>query len=122
MLERLSTRDKLDADQGDLRGSVVEILDPNGNCAGTGFLLDGGLVVACAHVVVAGRPKTGPPTEPIVVRFAHVHSGERSAQVIPQWWHDTDQGDVAVLRLVDLPPASSVPLRLAEHAISGRRV
>lgn len=48
MLERLNARDKVGANKGDLRGSVVEILDPNGDCAGTGFLLDGGLVISGA--------------------------------------------------------------------------
>ena len=120
MLEHPGAGEEPDTDRGDLRSSVVEVLDPEGNCAGTGFLLEEGLVVSCAHVVASGRPDNSPPSGLITVRFAHLRP--RGAAAIPQWWHSTDEGDVAFLRLIDPPPEPALPLRLAEHAISERRV
>jgi WD40 repeat protein len=91
--------------------------------AGTGFLLDGGLVVSCAHVLSGNSRRDGAaPAGPVMVRFPHLDGQERPAAVVAEWWHSPGQGDVAFLRLAGTLPDGARPLRLAERALAGRRV
>ncbi|MEV1177354.1 hypothetical protein [Nonomuraea sp. NPDC049784] len=47
----LSSQETADAP----RRGIVRILDGRGGTAGTGFLLHGGLIITCAHVVEDGN-------------------------------------------------------------------
>ncbi|MGH8886284.1 MAG: S1 family peptidase [Egibacteraceae bacterium] len=119
----MGDRDGLDGDRRDLRRSVVQVLDSRGECAGTGFLLEGGVVVSCAHVIAGnGRGDGSPPAGPVMVRFPHLDGQDRPAEIITEWWQGPDQGDVAFLRMAGSPPEQARPLRLAERALVGRRV
>jgi WD40 repeat protein len=112
-----------DGVRGDLRCSVVQVLDGRGECAGTGFLLDGGLVASCAHVITGNSRGDGvPPTGPVMVRFPYLGAQSWLAEVIAEWWRGPTQGNVAFLRLAGTLPERAQPLRLAERAITGRRV
>lgn len=97
------------------------MLDARGGCAGTGFLLEGGLLVSCAHVI-ARRGDGSPPAGPITVRFPHLDGRDRLAEVVPAWWRGPDRGDVAFLRLTQPPPDQARGLRLAERVIAERQV
>lgn len=101
----------------DLRCSIVQV------GAGTGFLLDGGLIVSCAHVITGnGRGDGSPPVGPVMVRFPHLDGQDRPAEVLAERWHGPDHEDVAFLRLAGPPPEQARPLRLAERTLTGRRV
>src|SRR2546426_9113152 len=107
MSEQPEPKSKPEPNRGDLRRSVVEVLDPVGDCAGSGFLLGDGLVVSCAHVVAPGRGDDPPPGSRIMLRFPHVDEDTHPAEAIPQWWRAVDRGDVAFLRLTGPPPEAA---------------
>jgi hypothetical protein len=69
MAEQVTVQEPLGADREDLRRSVVQVLGPQGGCVGTGFLLEGGLLVCCAHVITGGDGDDSPPDRPVTVRF-----------------------------------------------------
>jgi Trypsin-like peptidase domain len=119
MTERVAVQEPSEGDREDVRRSVVQVLDERGGCVGTGFLVQGGLLVSCAHVITSAG---APPDGPVTVRFAHLDGQDRPAEVVPAWWRNPAQGDIAVLRLVQPPPDQAQPLRLAEGVIPERRV
>ena len=109
--------------KNDLRGSVCQVLDSSGACVGTAFLVDGGLLISCAHVIAASTGSDGPTTaEAGSVRFPHVGKRVWMAEVMARYWHGPDDGDVAVVRLLEPPPEQTSPLRLAERAMPNRPV
>ncbi len=90
----------------DLTAGVVRILHPNGNTAGTGFVVsDDGGVLTCAHVV---RSAQGQPNGK--VRLVFYRSGIETTAVVEQCLAP-DKGDVALLRTEGVIPAS-LPLPL----------
>ena len=91
--------------------SILRILQ-NGHSLGTGFLIAEDLAVACAHVIVAAG-------ETIQVQFTG-RDEILSAHVIPEYFRDPDNGDIAFLRLESVPE-NITPLRLGatEHSSSG---
>jgi WD40 repeat protein len=109
--------------RSDLRRSVCQVLDSSGACVGTAFLVDGGLLVSCAHVIASSTGSDDPKDAPAVsVRFPHVGKKIWMAEVMAGYWHGPDDGDVAVVRLLEPPPEQASPLRLAEGALPDRQV
>ncbi|MFI6908724.1 trypsin-like peptidase domain-containing protein [Nonomuraea sp. NPDC050394] len=92
--------------RGDLGRSVVRVLDPRGQTAGTGFAAGvEGLVLTCAHVVADAHAGPG---EEVELTF-----GEQAFRglVAADHWRPPDGDDVAVLR-VDTWPDGLTPLSL----------
>jgi WD40 repeat protein len=92
---------------------IVRLLNPQGETAGTGFVVtDDGLVATCAHVVEAAGSEPGGS-----VRVAfHATEQEQQANIEPAWWRDPDAEDVVILRLQGLLPEEVVPLPLGSSA------
>ncbi|MGH3999716.1 MAG: trypsin-like peptidase domain-containing protein, partial [Pseudonocardiaceae bacterium] len=104
----------------DLTRSVVQVLDPNGHPAGTGFLVGQRLLVTCAHVL-AGHD--GLPSSPVTVVFVHLDAAVRTVRVDPRWWRDPEGADVAFLCLDEPLPAQAQPLPLGgSPGVRGHRV
>ncbi|WP_410583914.1 trypsin-like peptidase domain-containing protein [Amycolatopsis sp. lyj-108] len=97
--------------------SVVRVYGPDGLIVGTGFLLGGGLVATCAHVVAQANEGDGygpPPSRPVVVDFPLVDGAPRASGVIVGWTPigPDGTGDLAVLEL-GIVPETAQPARLA---------
>ncbi|MBE9507992.1 MAG: trypsin-like peptidase domain-containing protein, partial [Chloroflexi bacterium] len=97
----------------DLTAGIVRIIRPDGETAGTGFLVtDDGLIATCAHVIEAAGANPG---DTVRVAF-HATGEEREAQVEPAWWRAPDAEDVAILRLDGPVPEGVIPLSLGSSA------
>ena len=71
----------------DLQAGIVRVIGPDGETAGTGFVVtDEGLIATCAHV--AENAGAG-PGDTVRVAF-HATGEEREAQVEPDWWRGPD--------------------------------
>ncbi len=100
-----------------IESSTIRILTSDGKTVGTGFLVAKDLAVTCAHVVAATGAVDG---DTIQVQFTE--RGEKiEAEVLPKYWRDTKNGDVAFLRLLKQIPDGIAPVRLglAEHSHDG---
>jgi WD40 repeat protein len=98
----------------DLTTSIVRILTPDGNTAGTGFVVTAdGLIATCAHVVWSedDRKKRLPRPDHVGV-VLHATGEERQTQVVSEWWRHPDAEDVAILRLEGDLPKGVMPLPL----------
>jgi WD40 repeat protein len=103
----------------DLTRSVVQVLDPDGRPAGTGFVVGPQLLVTCAHVLGGHGGEDGPVT----VVFAHLGGAARTAQVDPQSWRDPNGADIAFLLLDESLPAQAQPVTLGDSpGVRGHRV
>ena len=103
-----------------IEASILRVLNPDGEIVGTGFLVAAGLAITCAHVVKdAGQTVDSMAGESIKVQFI----GQKKfidAIVIPEYWRDIDEGDVAFLRLDDSNlHIKPLPLGFAEHSHYG---
>ncbi|MDQ3762788.1 MAG: serine protease [Actinomycetota bacterium] len=107
----------------DLTRSVVQVLDPAGHPAGTGFVVGPRLLVTCAHVLAGHGRDDKPPTGPVTVVFTHLDAAARTVQVNPRWWRDPDGDDIAFLRLDEPPPAQAQLVALGDSpGARGHRV
>ena len=84
----------------DFHAGIVKILKPDGELAGTGFLVsDNGLIATCSHVILAeALQKNGrePPDKASIVFYA---GGEQcAAQVLKEYWRPLPE-DVAFLKV-----------------------
>ncbi len=96
--------------------SILRLINSNGKTVGTGFLVAPDLAVTCAHVVVAAGAIDG---DTVQVQFTG-RSEKISALVDPKYWRDVKKGDVAFLRLDDVPDEiHPLPLGLAAQSQSG---
>jgi hypothetical protein len=81
--------------------AVVQILDTDGTVSGSGFVAAGGVVLTCAHVVVAAGGGIG---RWVPLRFPQLDGVPRvRGLVLAEGWADADAQDVAVLRLEHVP-------------------
>lgn len=97
---------------------MVRLRAGTGEVVGSGFLVEAGHVVTCAHVVARalGRNSQETPTETdvVVLDFPLVAAGIMVRAQVAEWHpiQDDDKGDVAVLLLMEEPPAGSYPVSL----------
>lgn len=94
-----------------IRDGIVAVLNEEGKIVGTGFLVGENLVLTCAHVVVQAGAIDG---DTVQVRFDG-RAEKIDALVVPEYWRDVDKGDIAVLRLENVPK-SITPLPLGNAA------
>ena len=75
--------------------SIVRILGPKGQTAGTGSVVsEDGLIATCAHVI---RAASSQPGEQVDLIF-HYASNPIQATVVPEWFDQSK--DVAILQLI----------------------
>ena len=100
---------------GDLRSSVVRVVDLAGRNCGTGFLLShDGLIATCAHVVAEAGAGAGD-----VVGVVFQVAGERrDCVVVPEFWREPDREDVGLLQVSGGVPDGAVSLALRAAANS----
>ena len=100
----------------ELEPSTLRILNATGQTIGTGFLLSSSLAITCAHVVASAGAVDG---DTIQVQFSG-RSEIIEALIEPKFWRETKKGDLAFLRLAQIP-SGVIPLRLglAEHSREG---
>jgi tetratricopeptide (TPR) repeat protein len=92
-----------------IKRSIVRVLKRDGKTAGTGFVAHAtGLLVTCAHVVKLAQAGPG---ETVELMFDAV-AKKLTASVVPRYWRDPDEKDVAILRLEEQLPDTAQPLPL----------
>ncbi|MFD6002124.1 trypsin-like peptidase domain-containing protein, partial [Streptomyces erythrochromogenes] len=93
--------------------AVAQILGPDGEVAGAGFLVAADVLVTCAHVVWAAG---GGPGDSVTLVFPHTAGAARSeGRVMAEAWREPEEDDVAVIRLPAVPPGTA-PLPLGSAA------
>lgn len=101
----------------DARSSIVRITTPDGETAGTGFLVpwfeqEFALVATCAHVVNDAGSGPGGSVHVSLRGAGGWEKPDHQATVVAEWWRPIDREDVAFLR-VPTPlahPISTLPL------------
>ncbi|MCC2276014.1 trypsin-like peptidase domain-containing protein [Streptomyces sp. ET3-23] len=91
--------------------AVAQVVGPDGEVAGAGFLVGEGLLATCAHVVMAAG---GGPGGTVRLVFPHGQDARRTqGHVVEGPWRAPEDEDVAIVRLSssEAPPGSR-PLRL----------
>ncbi|MFD4866255.1 trypsin-like peptidase domain-containing protein, partial [Streptomyces sp. NPDC058412] len=89
--------------------AVAQILGPDGEVAGAGFLVTADVLVTCAHVV---RAAGGSPGDSVTLVFPHAAGAARSeGRVMAEAWREPGEEDVALIRL-PAPPPGTAPLPL----------
>ncbi|MFE2248610.1 nSTAND1 domain-containing NTPase [Streptomyces lavendulae] len=111
------------ADSGPSPGrpsAVAQVLGPDGDVVGAGFLLSEDVLVTCAHVVHGAGSGPG---ERVWLAFPHLEGAPRiEGHVLEEPWRDPEDEDVAVVRLSGTPPGTEgLPMGTAEgcrgHAV-----
>ncbi|MET9180762.1 trypsin-like peptidase domain-containing protein [Kitasatospora aureofaciens] len=96
-----------------LLSAVAQVLGPDGELAGAGFLVDEDALVSCAHVVRAAGAGSG---ERVQLVFPHVEGMPRvGGHVLTEAWRAPEGDDVAVIRL-DSTTAGMTALPLGSSA------
>jgi hypothetical protein len=86
-----------------IEASTLRILDVDGKTVGTGFLVALNLVVTCAHVVKdAGQTIDEMAGGKIKVQFTGQNE-KIDALVLPEYWTNVENGDIAILKLDHVP-------------------
>lgn len=81
-----------------LLAAVTQVLRPDGEVAGAGFLVAKDIVVTCAHVTLAAGAGPG---DPIRLAFPHAPGAPRvEGAVQAEGWRAPEDEDVAVIRLI----------------------
>ena len=92
---------------------IVRIIHKIGVTVGAGFVVtDDGLIVTCAHVIEKAGAGPGESVELIF----HTTKESVRAQVISEWWRDSDAEDLAILRLEGELPEDVNRLQLGSSA------
>ncbi len=101
-----------------LDAAMVRLRTHTGEVVGSGFLVEAGHIVTCAHVVARalGRKTREAPaeTDTVSLDFPLVAAGVMVHARVEAWHpvHDDDRGDIAVLALVGDSPAGTLPASL----------
>ncbi|WP_406511116.1 trypsin-like peptidase domain-containing protein [Streptomyces sp. NBC_00161] len=86
-----------DSDSAGLFQAVAQILGPDGQVAGVGFLVAEGVLMTCAHVVRAVGAEAG---DSLLLTFPHADGApEVEGRVLAVAWRAPEDEDVAVVRL-----------------------
>jgi KAP family P-loop domain/Trypsin-like peptidase domain len=101
---------------------------PDGRTAGAGFLVDDRHVLTCAYVVnqaLDADAASSAPEAEVDLGLPLVSPSPLAGRVVPEGWFPgtgDGGGNVAVLRLADLPPAGAepAPLRRGSAAVGSR--
>jgi WD40 repeat protein len=89
-----------------LAAGIVQVLNGAGAPAGAGFVAGQDVVLTCAHVVIAAG---GGPGRRVRLRFPQLDGTPQvQAEVLPGGWRKSEDQDIAVLRIDDLPPGAEV--------------
>ncbi|MGW9171231.1 trypsin-like peptidase domain-containing protein [Streptomyces decoyicus] len=81
--------------------SVAQVLAQDGSVAGVGFLVSGGAVITCAHVVHAAGQGPGGRVE---LSFPHLPDAPRvRGGVVAGRWRAPEAEDIAVVQLESVP-------------------
>ncbi|WP_251058895.1 trypsin-like peptidase domain-containing protein [Streptomyces sp. ISL-87] len=89
--------------------AVAQVIGPNDQVAGAGFLVADGILITCAHVV---RAAGSGPGERVRLVFPHVNEAcPVEGLVLDEPWRDPEAEDVAIVRLNSFP-ARLTPLPL----------
>jgi len=105
----------------DYEKAIARIFDAQGHVIGTGFLVEPGYVLTCAHVVLQaiGIAKEQyakyerQPQELITLDFHVLAGGQQIKAEVVDWLpYSVESGDVAVLRLNDSAPEGVKPVPL----------
>ena len=108
----------------DISAGLVRILRPDGTTSGTGFLVSAsGLIATCSHVVQDLDSQNRSDPRPVKVTISFNATGDRrEARVVPEWWREVSQEDVAILQLEgDLPPGIQPLLLGSSSGTRGHR-
>ncbi|MFF0000089.1 nSTAND1 domain-containing NTPase [Streptomyces avermitilis] len=97
----------------ELPTAVAQVLGPQAQVVGAGFLVAPDLLVTCAHVV--GDAGSGPGGT-VDLLFPQAEGAARvPGRVLEEAWRPPDEDDVAMLRLASTPPGvTALPLGSAE--------
>ncbi|MBV9024857.1 MAG: PD40 domain-containing protein [Streptomycetaceae bacterium] len=92
-----------------LLAAVAQVLGPDDEVAGAGFLVTDDILVTCAHVVHAAGCGPG---ETIRLAFPHMEGTPQvEGQVLAEPWRAPEDDDVAVVRLSGIPEGvTALPL------------
>ncbi|MBD0711541.1 MULTISPECIES: trypsin-like peptidase domain-containing protein [unclassified Streptomyces] len=102
-----------------LPAAVAQVRDGAGQVVGAGFLVDGGLVVTCAHVLVDGGYG---PDSVVMLAFPHAPGAPVvTGRVLEETWREPYEQDVALVRLERQVGVEPLPLGSAAGA-RGHRV
>ncbi|MFD5615200.1 trypsin-like peptidase domain-containing protein, partial [Kitasatospora sp. NPDC127060] len=88
----------------DLPAAVAQVVGPDGEVVGAGFLVAEGILVSCAHVVQAAG---GGPGATVRLVFPHAEGAPRlEGHVLEDSWRAVEGDDVAIVRLTGTPAAT----------------
>jgi HEAT repeat protein len=98
----------------DLAAGVVRVLKPNGETAGTGFVVSqDGLIVTCAHVLQSEETQRRGDPRPNYVNVVFLGtSGAYRTEVENKSWRPVYGDDVCIMRLVEPLPRDVKALKL----------
>ncbi|MFD3417662.1 nSTAND1 domain-containing NTPase [Streptomyces decoyicus] len=100
--------------------SVAQVLAQDGSVAGVGFLVSGGAVITCAHVVHAAGQGPGGRVE---LSFPHLPDAPRArGGVVAGRWRAPEAEDIAVVQLESVPAGARELLLGAGAGCRGHRV
>src|SRR5918995_1937231 len=111
-----------------IAGSLVRARNSRGTVVGVGFLAAPGLVCTCAHVITEALDlpdeQPTPPVDEVTLDFPFVSDATVRA-VVARWLpiQSAGGGDIAILRVTTVVPASTAPVSLlVERNLAGRHV
>ncbi|MCM1973714.1 trypsin-like peptidase domain-containing protein [Streptomyces sp. G1] len=107
-----------DGTPSDLPAAVAQVLGPDGEVAGAGFLVAEDVLVTCAHVVRAAGAGAG---ELVRVVFPHM-AGADGLEGRVEEWRAPEAEDVAFIRLREPPPSARVLSLGSAEGCGGHRV
>lgn len=88
--------------------AVVRIYHPDGRVVGSGFLVEGGLIVTCVHVIK--NPNNNLKSHPFLLDFPLSKSNKQKIEI--EVLQSIEEKDIACLRLIGPAPEDVIPAKL----------